>query len=472
MSRQSLPNELYSRIFNHLSIRDWKTISLICKCLNDLLSCLIFNGQVKINNHRNIRYRCSDVKIVRNIDSLNNINDIRRLTLNINEVYNIIRVPNNIDLFRYNNFDNLISLIIECKTAYNNEFNFFSRLIQLEELTLFNIHKATDLGFDNLKYLINLKSLSIISCRSINNNDLIVINQLTNLKRLNLENSLHSMQLDLDNIHSLINLEYLNLSKSHFAFTWRSLSKFIKLKSLNLLECKFFNVLQGAEAIKELINLEELSIELNYIIREQSMYNLKSLKQLKRLKIDPYYWYQVEESFVDFLRMFNIERLDSKLLILSDDSLNRIKSKTNLKYLDVDFKSITDIGLKHLSQLHNLRRLKFIRCNHMTDHGLNFLTKLTNLKHLEIIDCKKITNYGMLILKHFNRLETINLGIDEGINKSTLIQLIELNELKEMNIYKSRNTFVSDGMFHFKYLNQKRELNNKKQVNGKYIFHF
>lgn len=105
---------------------------------------------------------------------------------------------------------------------------------------------------------------------------------------------------------------------------------------------------------------------------------------------------------------------------LDDNAIERVVTAwPDLESISLDASQITDTGLSHLGNLHNLQYLNISRTK-ITDEGLESLVGLTQLKRLHA-DNTKILDPGMVHLNSIKSLEKLNLNFtlitDQGLRE-------------------------------------------------------
>jgi len=286
----------------------------------------------------------------------------------------------------------------------------------------------------------NYKLISELKIQSINciDNDLKHISQLNTLRFLDLSNS-KIIKPDFELLIDL-KLEYLNLTNCHLNNTSiDSISKITNLEYLNLSRCSLKQI--------SLINLTNLT-KLRYLILsecdmvESKLIWLKQLKKLRYLDLSGNTELEIgPESVIEFK---NLSYIDLKLTNIDDYSLICISKLNKLIYLNIyGCDNITNIGIKFLLKLINLKYLNLSFCTKIT----HFEIYLTNLEYLSISNCYSINNYNTL--KYLTNLQKLTIT-ESRINDHTLSNLKKLNKLTHLDI-SSCQQIKGEG---FKYLPQ------------------
>ena len=86
-------------------------------------------------------------------------------------------------------------------------------------------------------------------------------------------------------------------------------------------------------------------------------------------------------------------------------------------------KLITDTGLKHMSNLYQLRELNLSQCRLITDIGLEHISNHhSQLRLLNLFQCGLITDTGLEYLSNLHYLRELNLNCCKLIQSQYLIQ--------------------------------------------------
>jgi len=75
--------------------------------------------------------------------------------------------------------------------------------------------------------------------------------------------------------------------------------------------------------------------------------------------------------------------------------LEYLKPLRYLTGLNLSSCGLTDAGMVHLTELHQLAHLNISYCNRLTDLGLRHLRDLRHMTYLDLRGCVKITNGGI-----------------------------------------------------------------------------
>ncbi len=212
-------------------------------------------------------------------------------------------------------------------------------------------------GFKQLSGLTNLTDLLLVNSK-VNNAGLKHIGRLTNLSNLNLSNTQITDE-GLKHLGRLTNLSELNLSGTEVSDD--GLKHLRHLTSLNVLNLSDTQVSgSGLKHLSRLTNLNHL-----YLIRTKITGT--GLEHLSKLSIipepDPT---KKQEVGKDGL---NIDLSESQI---NDDGLKHLSQLFNLRSLNLEKTQVSDAGLLHLSGLKNLRAI-YLHGSKVTPAGINQL---------------------------------------------------------------------------------------------------
>lgn len=241
-----------------------------------------------------------------------------------------------------------------------------SQMIMLGKLDLENT-KITGSGFKQLSGLTNITDLLLINT-NVNNAGLKQIGRHTNLSNLNLSNTKVTDE-GLKHLSRLSNLNVLNLSGTKISDAGlKHLSHLTSLTVLDLSDTKI-----TGSGLKHLSKLS--------IIPEPG--------PIKKQEVGKFGGggFFSNKGVADFEKLKNLIEAETSGLWKSDtwewDGLN----------LDLSESQINDDGLKHVSQLLNLRSLN-LKKTQVSDAGLHHLSHLKNLRFIDL-DGSKVTSAGI-----------------------------------------------------------------------------
>ncbi|QDU78484.1 Leucine Rich repeats (2 copies) [Polystyrenella longa] len=211
---------------------------------------------------------------------------------------------------------------------------------------------------------------------------------------------------------------------------WTQLKHFPNLQSLSVHDCEFGE--EGAEAIAKHGALLEVRLSGAQHINKQAMSHIASIPGLQVFTL--YSSRMKDESFVELaaatqLRMLEIDYCSNltdksmeaigqlkKLQLLnmmgcqkiSDDGLAMISGLEDMESLNIYLTGTTSSGLKHLQNMHQIKRIRFNALN-ATDEDIE---PLANFLHLEglYLPGADISDEALKPLQSLKELNTISLG--------------------------------------------------------------
>ena len=128
------------------------------------------------------------------------------------------------------------------------------------------------------------------------------------------------------------------------------------------------------------------------------------------------------------------EKLD-----IRDEGMIHLGKLSKLRSLDLSYSKITDRGLLHLIKLRNLRKI-YLRQTQVSNKGLK---SLKNFRHLRILDLSgtNISDRGLAYLKKLPHLRVLDLS-NTNISNKGLACLAELQNLYDLKLYSTK---ISNG---------------------------
>ena len=123
-----------------------------------------------------------------------------------------------------------------------------------------------------------------------------------------------------------------------------------------------------------------------------------------------------------------------------DGDLQILKNLPSLASLDLASFSLTDVGLKELSDLPTLTCLSLSGCCNITDTGLKELNGyMSPLTSLNLRGCDKITNAGLKELGHLSSLTSLDLSRCSNITNGGIKELRHMPALTSLNFHSCYN---------------------------------
>ncbi len=115
----------------------------------------------------------------------------------------------------------------------------------------------------------------------------------------------------------------------------------------------------------------------------------------------------------------NITNLDVSCTYVKDEVLPDIGKLTSLEGLWLNGDRITDVGLKPLVYLPELKELG-LRNTEITDRALELISEMKALEILDISDCKKVTGKGLRALAKSKSLHTLQIANCTGMTSQDI----------------------------------------------------
>jgi len=146
---------------------------------------------------------------------------------------------------------------------------------------------------------------------------------------------------------------------------------------------------------------------------------------------------------------------------ISNTGIAALKDLPALEYLSLD-PGVTDAGLKHVGQLHNLRWLK-IGTGKIRGPGLAELANLPRLERLCL--CSSFQSQTLISDRHIKYLEGLTQlksltlwGICDRLTDASLASISKLTNLEELHFIKTNPKFTSAGLAHLRRLKYLRKI--------------
>jgi hypothetical protein len=268
----------------------------------------------------------------------------------------------------------------------------------------------TLVGYKYISTFLNssLKELTIIDC--LNEELGIITHSLTKLEKLKLDYSFLDSNA-LATIAKLINLQTLHLLNM-LLLNDDAVVDFTSLTALNELFIDHCPLLTGTGLSQMISSRPVISLLVCNCtgIFAEGFHCLSTLSNLKKLYLgfcnfDNFclvsvctHCILIERLSIEVGTLITIEGLSNinnlrylKFLVISaksDEWLLVLSRNTSLTELDLDGSDITDLGLKHLFKLTNLTKLELNRCQEISEVGVKELEmKMSRLTHLGLHGC-------------------------------------------------------------------------------------
>lgn len=218
------------------------------------------------------------------------------------------------------------------------------------------------------------------------------------------------------------------------------------------INCK--NILNNCDGnLLSKLNIKTICSDRILKLMSTRLINLKELKLRSCLTLTSVGWQQ-------FVHFQTLNRLTIRNCSLFDKD---VKAITKLKCLRdfsiVECQLLSDLSMKYIGELAELKRLMVSSNRYITPRGLVHITRLVNLleldlsfssindqiislicavpiplKKLDISLCSDITDYGIMELSTLKTLQQLNIQ-DYCVSKSTLLSFCRNTGMKEMSKY-------------------------------------
>lgn len=278
-------------------------------------------------------------------------------------------------------------------------------------------------GTDNYDFIAHLPHLHTLIINQASLSSVEFLEQATALEHLDLSNNRISR---LTGIHNLKSLETLNLNNNRIDDVFL-VSSLTQLKTLHLQN----NSIKDVSVLRQLTKLESLSftggLDYDYAF-------LSNMKQLKHLDIGRY---QVTSNYFgsqgrDFTGIKDLTNLETLSLYGNGiQSLEGIESLKNLKTLNLQYNMITEEHLNHLSALTKLEALNL--ANNQIKDSIEPLSSVSGLKYLDLSYNSKFDDFAPL-----NQLESLETLIVKGSSIEEMNAISNLSALKHLDLSDNR----------------------------------
>jgi len=298
--------------------------------------------------------------------------------------------------------------------------------------------------YDFFKGYKNLEGLNLTNCKIYDN--IFKCNGISKrLKYLEIYDTVILPNMSFENLVNLENLALWNVSIDNNVLKKMKSLKYIKLNTcmgitdegllplINLIEIDiYFNlIIKGTFLINKKnvkkLNLAVITIEDKYLRNLSSLQKLKLLcvkkirgtifqylKQLKNLEI-------IQCRSIENASLYDLNRLEILHLESIHIKGNYIKNIKNLKKLVVKYNDL--IGNEEIINLINLQNLTLVKCVNVSDKAFN---TLINLQKLTLVKCVNISDKAFNTLINLQKLTIKGCELIKGDRFSNLINLTHL----------------------------------------------
>ncbi len=317
---------------------------------------------------------------------------------------------------------------------------------KLRPLKVLYIGENNSVTNEGLEQLLNLRSLELLVLRSVRMTDegLKVLSGLPSLNHLILDgNFTNNAILYLKDIPSLRTLKI-----DTQRFNDRGMENISSLTQLENFNAHWIEGItdRGAAYLKNMPSLKSLDIG-HAKLTDRAMRDLNQIHTLEYLRLPNYGLTDAGLKHVTELQnLRNIWVGCSSLSPLTDESLYSVSQLKNLEVLSIGGAGLTDGGMKHVAKLTNLKRLSLFYSKQLTDKGLAELAELESLTEFSLGSGTKVSVSGLKSLNRLKKLKVLRLrGIHQGNSVMDISGLTNLERLTILlHVKRKGNSIVSD----------------------------
>ncbi len=202
----------------------------------------------------------------------------------------------------------------------------------------------------------------------------------------------------------------------------------------------------GLEKLKPLAgNLEALNLRRSTYLTDDGLAHLTGFDKLVQLDLLYNNFTNDVLAYVNELEQLKVLDLRGCVLI-NDAGLEKLKSLTQLKALKLRNAGMSDQGLAVVENFPHLQLL-FVQDGNITDEGLKHLKGLKEMQDLTLYSLYAITDAGLDNLAGMTKLKTVSLR-DTRINGSGLKNFVKMDQLEQLNISETETN--NEGLAHLK----------------------
>lgn len=270
------------------------------------------------------------------------------------------------------------------------------KMKKLKRLRLFR----TNITEKGLVHLVGLKNLELLELPfAVADTGLIHLSQLTLLKSVNINGDAITSK-GLATLSKMKSLEQVAVSGTHN--TDEIVSQLSGLSGLKSLNIRRGLTDKGLMQLKNIKSLQELRLNGVQVTGK----GLEALTEFPSLRVLSFFDMEIpsRECWINLGKLTSLQRLSLNTIrsTITDENIKCLTDLHSLKYLKIfpGFElptNLTDIALKHISELKALERLTLWGID-ITDEGLKHLEKLKSLKWMDLQGCK-VTEEGLQQLK-------------------------------------------------------------------------
>lgn len=315
-------------------------------------------------------------------------------------------------LLRLGKLKNLESLVLAGASVSDAGLAALAQFENLRALDISGLDGITEQGLKHLEGLKGLQqlNLTLFGFSGLKAESLKHLAGLTELRDLCLTEDPGTIRGGLVHLVRLRQLQRLDLSDCTLGNAdLKAVASLTSLRSLSL-NGNFTDA--GLEPLGDLLHLETLDLTMSDVTGE-GLVHLAECQELRELRLPG---------------------------SVTDDGLKAVAAFKNLRELavgelDAIGPTITAAGLKHLSELKELRRLALSKLT-VTESGLEHLARLENLRHLSL---SEVTGRGFKHVADFTQLESLWYR-GNRITDQDLAALANLKQLREVRFTELKMT--------------------------------
>jgi hypothetical protein len=255
----------------------------------------------------------------------------------------------------------------------------FKKIGFIKNLSKLNELELSYVKIDNDYIIPNIKNLKEITLEGIKQKNLSFLNNNTQIESIDLNGCGFKSYKGIEKIH--------NLKK--FKFTGKSLKseeiEYInKLNTINNITIYFTNF-EDIEFLKNITNINTLNLDCHLFVYDITNFYIPSIKNLKELKLESIY-------SKDFNFAKNVKQIES--LTLNDyvlESFKEFNNFKNLKKLKIANSQIRNVDIEYIKDLPLFESIEIINCD-IDEADVNRLERLKNIKSFKY-EPKQIIEY-------------------------------------------------------------------------------
>ena len=274
----------------------------------------------------------------------------------------------------------------------------------------------------------------------IKDEDLKRLEFMPHLREINFANLRSFSDQGLLHLASLRHLTKLNLSGTWISgSTFGSLAHLPLLREISLNHCGMVGD-ETAKSLTQFQNLTKLQLdgssnawmsESGWREQLRSDFDYRSSRPTNTSRLNMYRGGITNVGLEHISELHELRHLSAMNTLIDDDGLAVLPKLAHLTHLDLSGASITDAGLVSIGRLGQLQTLKLNRTP-ISDKGLESLSRLTELNELEL-RCTLLTSTGLRHLQACTKLRKLDLG-NTGIANAAIDVLLGMPQLEELNL--------------------------------------